>query len=213
MFNGIDYKDELNLYLVAKGIKPAGDLSMRGPADIEDAEPRIEDVAAIKSHLESNLPFHQKGYVETGTGKIYKAHFAHMPMGLEFALGADSHADQGLAYGYPKEDIKNFGKIINKELRNSAYGLVCMAKALQTGLELPLWLAYISFAPTQLDLVNNNVSKGALKQGEHFRSYIKRNNPQLADFVEKKFLENINPPDSWILLADKSYKLSWDNKK
>lgn len=100
--------------------------------------------------------------------------------------GADE--EWGIAFGYPLEAVQAYGKLINGERRDATYMDVCLAKAKQAGMKLPLWLAYLSFIPEQLDIVGNNVSASSRALGEKYQAFVRKNNPSLAEEVEKYFM-------------------------
>jgi hypothetical protein len=121
---------------------------------------------------------------------------------LEGLLSAKSDREIGLALGFPIESVEAYQKIIDGERRNGSYVSVSLAKAKQAGLELPTWLAYISFVPKNLDLINENVS--IQRFAEKYQNFVRRNNPNLAKRVEQEFLDR-EFPDSWEQKPDGGY--------
>ncbi|MGB9748544.1 MAG: hypothetical protein ACP5OZ_02910 [Candidatus Woesearchaeota archaeon] len=114
----------------------------------------------------------------------------------------------GLALGYLISAAKNFSKNIGGEIINWNYFLVSLAKAKNAGKEIPKWLAYISFVPDELDIVNNKVSEEARMLGKKYRKFVKSNNPELAKRVEEEFF-NMMLPDSWEKDSEGNYKLCY----
>jgi len=115
---------------------------------------------------------------------------------LDGLFAAKSDEEIGLSLDYPKEAVKAYGKVIGEERRDGSYAQVCLAKIKQAGVELPLWLAYLSHVPEELDLINGNVSPSSKELGEKYQTFVRNNNPELAKRVEKYFVGR-RLPDRW----------------
>jgi DnaJ-domain-containing protein 1 len=127
---------------------------------------------------------------------------------LERILRAKNNKEIGLALGYPINAVKSYLKNIDGEIRNWNYFIVSIAKARSAGKEIPKWLAYISFVPENLNILNNKVSEEARMIGKKYRNFVKKNNPELAKKVEDKFF-NMILPDSWEKDSEGNYKLCY----
>lgn len=130
---------------------------------------------------------------------------------LEKLVSAESDEEFGLALGFPVEAVNAFGKVIDGERRIGTYESVSLAKAKKAGIELPNWLAYLSFVPEKLDLINGDVSESSQELGERYRDFVRTNNPKLARKVEKDFLRK-RLPDSWEKNSKGNYKLMYKIK-
>lgn len=230
---GIDIGDELNLYLVANGLKPTslvtldplnfdGGYNIRRDRNIryihEESDRRLnsEHIQGFRVALEDlGIAYHQNGTKNWQTynqnGKPIKAERVLFWVGkdkssLERLLSADNDEEIGLALGFPIEAVKAYGEMIDGEIRDGQYQQIALAKAKQASLELPTWLSYINHIPEKLDLVSGNISQTSQALGEKYQAFVRENNPELAKRVEQHFL-NRRLPDSWERTPNGSYTL------
>lgn len=211
-------QEVLNLYLVANGLKPATEVSMRTfrCEEYEVDEERVEFEKYLdswgvvynkKEHSWRDIDENDKSVVVSSLdydiGKNQEC--------LDRLVNAETPEEKGRAYGYPEEAVQAFGKVVDGVMRDGAYVKVCMAQAEQAGVEIPTWIAYLSYVPEQLDLVNGNVSESSKALGEKHQSFVRENEPNLAKMVEEELLFDELPPTGWKLGEDGSYKLSWNN--
>lgn len=146
-----------------------------------------------------NKYIHQQANVATNTEN------------LERLCNATEAIEIGLALGYPDDAVNAFNQVIDGERRNGQYWQISKAKAKQAGLEIPIWLAYISFVPANLDILNGNISGSAEKIGTRYQSYLRENNPDLAKRVEERFRTS-RLPDSWEKQPDGSYNVTFNSR-
>ncbi|MFP4568126.1 MAG: hypothetical protein ACLFN8_04225 [Candidatus Woesearchaeota archaeon] len=118
--------------------------------------------------------------------KIYA--IAHSTEKLNNLLNAKSHEEKGLALGFPKEDVESYHKIINGQERDGIYLCKSLGEAIKANVQVPSWLAYISFIPQHLDIVNGNISVQSEELGKKYQAHIRKNNKTLAEEVEQEFL-------------------------
>ncbi len=233
---GVDIQDELNIYLVANGLKPATLITLdalhfdrdynikkdKGFIFIyEEADIKLkqEDVKQFREFLDRlNVTYYQKknenwqSYNVNGRPINVERILFYVgrdSCSLERLLNAKNDDEMGLALGYPLEDVKAYGKEIDGEKRDGQYVQVCLAKAKRNGLKLPTWLAYISHVPKDLDLINGKVSETSKALGEKYQAFVRDNNPKLAKRVEQNFL-NGELPDYWRKTPDGSYDLYFE---
>lgn len=219
--------DDLNLYLVSQGIKPATIISLDPvnkqlehylEVQIEDSASKLlqkispAEVNAFCKHLDELCLFYsykgQEYSIENmtlGRGVYYTFKIGKDKPSLQAVVNASTDEQMGLACGYPLEAVRAFNKVRNGEFRNGTYLQVCIAKAKKAGIELPMWLAYISHVPEELDFLNGNISKTSKLLGEKYQLYVSKNNPELAKKVETLFL-NMMLPENWEKLPDGKYK-------
>ncbi len=228
----IDIIDELNLYLVVCGLKPASlvtldPLNFDEGYDIrrkenmsynEEPDMRLkpEHINQFRKFLEDlGVPYHQNGTENWQTynesGKPIQAESILFQVGkdkssLERLLNAKNDGEIGLVLGFPVEAVKAYGKMIDGEIRDGQYAQISLAKAKQAGLELPTWLAYINHIPEDLDLVGGNVSETSQALGKKYQAFVRENNPELAKRVEQHFL-NRRLPDFWEKTPNGSYAI------
>ena len=132
---------------------------------------------------------------------------------LQLLVNAKNDYDIGIALGYPEEAVKNYLKVINGERRDGTYSQVSIAKAKQASIPISILLAYISYVPEQLDIVNNDISQTTKKLGETYQNYTTKNHPGLARIVEVEF-KNTHLPIKWIKNIKWQYKISyWPENK
>lgn len=230
---GIDIVDELSLYLMTNGLKPASlvtldPLLLDGEYNITHKENTMfiyegSDIKLKPKHITQfrefldklDVAYHQN---KTKTWQTYNED--EKPIQVEeilFQVGKDESSLEklldakndeaiGLALGFPLEAAKAYQTTINGELRDGNYLQISLAKTKQAGLELPTWLAYINHVPEDLDLVGGNVSKTTQALGETYQVFVRENNPALAKRVEQHFLDR-RLPDQWKLNSDGIYTI------
>jgi hypothetical protein len=228
---GLDLGDELNLYLTANGLKPASlvvldplnfkegygirkkenYIQLRGESDMKLSSQDVED---FRKSLEGSGLYYNQNKIENRQiynekGKPINSEWILFQVGkdepsLKRLLDARTDEETGLALGYPIEAVKAYNKQVNNEIRNGQYFQVSLAKAKKAGLEIPRWLAYISHVPEELDLVEGKVSETSQILGEKYQSFVRKNNPTLAEKVEEHFL-NRPYPSKWEKNPDGSY--------
>ncbi|MBS1267230.1 MAG: hypothetical protein MAG795_01202 [Candidatus Woesearchaeota archaeon] len=235
----LSVRDELNLYLVVNGLKPAAIIGLdpidqrigQEPELIEepelgvpmklyrarpDAIVKFEEILgnngiASKHWTESK---DQTGYDSDGRVNkvwrrmLHKAYIGSDQVALERLLTADSDEEIGLALGFPIEAVSAFNHVIEGVCRDGQYDQAQKAKAVQAGLKLPTWLAYISFVPDQLDIVTGDISQSSREVGENYHSFVKENNPNLAKRVEEHFLQR-KLPNEWEMEPNGSYTVTF----
>ncbi len=231
--------DELSLYLVVNGLKPAAMIGLdpidqrigQEPELTEEPElgvpmylyrARPDAIAEFEEILGNNgiASEHwtesndQTGYDSDGrVNKVWRKMLQEACIGsdqvaLERLLTAESHEEIGLALGFPIEAVRAFNQIIDGVYRDGKYAQVQKAKAVQAGLELPAWLAYISFVPDQLDIVTGDTSQSSREVGEKYCSFVREHNPDLAKRVEEHFSQH-KLPDEWQMGPNGSYKITF----
>ena len=233
---GIDIVDELNLYLMTEGLKPASlvtldPLHLDGKYNIKHEENTMfiyedSDIKLTPEHITQfrdvldkiDVAYHQN---KTKTWQTYNEDGKSINVeeilfrvgkdksSLENVLDAQNDNAIGLALGFPLEAAKAYKTNINDELRDGNYIQASLAKAKQAGLELPTWLAYINHVPENLDLVGGNVSKTTQALGEAYQFFVRNNNPELAERVEHHFLDR-KIPDQWKLTPGGIYTIQFN---
>jgi len=235
LVQGVRVDDELCLYLVANGLKPASIIEInpmffdkgykikkveRGFEIYED-----EDIRIKKEHVDDFLKFlkdNELNFVPISAKMYDTLNEDNQPIKYEsmtFNVGknkpslaklvdANEKKEIGLALGYPQEAVDAFTKIIDGERIDGYYILVNLAKAKQAGLEIPTWLAYINFIPERMDIVGGNISPTAKFIGLERQAYVRVNNPDLANRVESCFL-NKKLPKSWQKARDSGYDINF----
>lgn len=222
--------DKLDIYLVSNRLKPASLVSIwqKDPKEAlilngeKEEEPlgifnllfqngclAYDREARSLLHNMAELQYRVNPANNASNCHLYVADCSDNLARLIQAEEIDRDEQWGIAFGYPLEAVQAYDKIINRERRNATYMDVCLAKAKQAGMKLPLWLAYLSFIPEQMDIVGNNVSAPSKALGEKYQAFVRKNNPQLAEEVEKYFMSQLLP-DSWVLQPDGSYELHSD---
>ncbi len=197
--------NELELYLVLNGLKPAARFELdviacKEKEKIEKAKlARDDKVKSLKLGLdELSLPYsvtnEVKDYMDS-IGAYYNlisVYIASNRKNLEMLVNANNDEEEGIALGYPAEAVKAFGNTINGEERNGTYLVNSMQNAENAGISIPSWLAYISFVPEQLDLVSGKISKSSETLGNKYQEFVRANNPELAKRVEARFYKLVS---------------------
>lgn len=220
-------KDELNLYLVANNLKPATTITAhpyernyedekqeelawrflegRDIAGLQAYEDLCSRISGIKTLLSADFQHYMARGINTRNFPITVSFdVATSEDNLERLFLAGNDIRYGFAYGYPEEAVHAFSKVIDGVKRNGTYFSVCLARAKRLGIELPLWLAYISFVPDRMDIASGDVSMSSRQLGERYMKFVRANNPSLAEKVEKYFKEE-PLPERWCKLRDGSY--------
>ncbi len=235
---GLHVRDELALYLVANRLKPSGiinldpcfldefywtmkkdnTISYNNDSDIKLKNKNVLDFNKILKSL--NVVYKQDGAdydiiynenkrpIEIETLFFYIGSNKENLERLIRALLSLNNNNIGLALGYPIEASYSFNKVINYEKHNFNYFRVSLAKAKQSGVKIPMWLSYIFHVPEELDLVHGKVSESSKELGELYQNFVRNNNPNLAERVEKHFL-SINFPIKWKKTKKQSYWVSY----
>ncbi len=231
-------KDELNIYLVANALRPASLIDIHptrnpfrkratksedhigsthyttfglAPEDLQSFRAKLDQLGIVYESVKRQ-EIHTFKDPQGGYERIIKVldefKIASDRENLETLLSAQGSQQFGRALGFPEEAVMAFKRVIDGELRNWSYVMVCLAKAKNAGMALPTWLAYLSFTPEQLDLVGGKVSASSEVLGKHYQDFVRNHHPELAERVEKTFLE-INLPNSWELMRGGGYSLTF----
>lgn len=197
---GLEPGEELNLYLVANGFKPATTIVVK---HFYGYEPGAESEIVLQyrdTFDRMGLKYEERldEFVITDNGKEIKSATLGFDVGkcqenLDALRNAKTSEEVGLAYGYPKEAAEAFQKVIDGEPRDGQYFQISLAKAKEAGIDIPSWLAYISHVPEQLNLVGGDVSVSSKELGERYQSFVRTHNPTLAERVEKTFMDKNLP--------------------
>ncbi|MDI6737542.1 MAG: hypothetical protein QME12_03425 [Nanoarchaeota archaeon] len=207
--------DELNIYLVQRHLKPSCFLGLTLLEHKESFETILKKKKLLFNAKEYNIELKRsiKEPLDSPPFMLsVKYGIGNSRENLERLVQAKSHEEMGLALGYPEEAAKSYEKIINGIKRNAAYVLVEMAKAVNAGIEIPSWLAYLSYAVEEIDLINGKVSPSSEKLGKEYQRYVRRHNPRLAIMVED-FFNKIELPDRWELAKSGEYEIKYPKEK
>ena len=191
--------NELELYLVLNGLKPAAWFALTGiychdkVALRGAALSRKEYEKTLSCELDKlHLPYAVTREIsrESTGSYVYNTYIsiATNEKTLKSLLKASKRQDNeeiGKALGYPLDASKAFDKTINAD---DFYKSIKNAK--DAGIQIPSWPAYISFVPERFDLVNKSVSKSSEVLGKKYREFVRDKNPGLAKRVEDFFYEN-----------------------
>lgn len=201
--------DELNIYLVRHHLKPACFLGISSPEYRDEFESLLNKGNLLFNATEHSIELKQRGSEILDSPPFalsVKYEIGNSRENLERLVNAKSDEEMGLALGYPEEAVKAYNKVINGKLRDGGYNLVCLAEAEKAGIEIPSWLAYLSYAVEELDLVNGNISKSSEALGKKYQRYVRKHNIKLARRAEEYFTQ-IELPDGWILTENGKYEL------
>lgn len=226
--------DELTLYLVASGIRPAGTVTLKREK-YEQAErslpgitlatirPRRQDLEAFNKLLDdAGVEYHLSTARSSAAlcrkylripKRIETQLFPLAAIGrdrqsLERVLCAGSDLERGIAFGYPEGAARAYLATVEGERRDDHAVRVALARARAAGISPPPWLAYIHFIPEYLDLVNGHIPPESERIGTKHMEFVRRGRPRLAERVEQHFL-GAALPDSWQLHADGSHTLTY----
>ncbi|MEM2121270.1 MAG: hypothetical protein QXU20_01250 [Candidatus Woesearchaeota archaeon] len=216
--------DELNLYLTSNKLKPASIIDLDVYISVDSKEKLNEEISNLELRINKffknqNVVYSIKNYYKLKENFEEKSDEGVYHKRLEFYVAKDyfslkrllrarSDEEKGIALGYPMKSVIYFSKNIDGEVRNWNYFVVSIAKAKKAGIEIPRWLAYISFIPDNLDFLNKNVSYEARILGKKYRRFVKKNNPELAKRVEECFFSMVLP-DSWEKDSEGNYVLCY----
>lgn len=230
---GVMVTDELNIYLVANHLKPATEfmLSIRGfwhpQAKLEESD--VKKFCNLLKQLglhysgqtyqvcqppgekpKPGLPLKDKTLLTLPTNvriKCIEIYIGKTKKDLEDLEKAQTAAEFGKAYGFPKEAIASYNKKVKGIVRDGIYQIVKETEAKRAGIKVPSWLYYISHVPEELDIINNHISKSSEALGKKYERFVKEHNPSLARRLEKFIEENKSKPDSWTLGKDGRYRM------
>lgn len=228
---------ELNIYLVANHLKPASEIVL-GIWHYKKLKEKLEESDVKKfcnllkrlglyysgrtyqicqppgERPKPGLPLKDKSLStlpENVRIKCIEIYIGKTKKDLEKLEKAQTAAEFGKAYGFPKEAIAAYNKKVNGIVRDGVYQMVKEAEAERAGIEIPSWLYYISHVPEELEIVNGNISKSSESLGKKYERFVKRHNPDLARRLEKFIEENKSRPDKWILGKDGRYLMHFKN--
>mgnify|MGYP006411790707 FL=1 len=221
--NGLKMQDELNLYLVSEGIKPASiidldptffqyvdgyDIEVRGGNNLifskEDMRVRTQDIFEFKNILvESDVEHKFESFWNFPKVNVYgdqiSVNSCNFYIGmdkfcLDSLVNAKTHSEKGLALGYPLDDVAAFQDQINKPIMAARFYRE-LQYAGEVGIERPTWLAYLSHMPNRFNLLEDDVSGKFRNLGMMYRQFVCENNPLLAIRVEKNFFKELKELD------------------
>jgi hypothetical protein len=213
----LESKEELNVYLVSRDLKPAATIEMRPaipmyrPFAEEEFDYDLQDNVMVLSPdflraFDSDLVRRKIQYCHRNEDQLF-SHNMHddddnfveniLMKGVSFFIGstaenlsrlreAQSDLETGLALGYPLEAVQAYNTR-QKGGQRDAHFFMALVKARLAQIQIPDWLAYISHAPEQLDLVSGDVSPSSKALGERYMDHVRRHNPTLATKVESNF--------------------------
>ena len=211
-------KDYMNLVLVANDLKPATETGFQKSYGHNHCIPRlisIEDerrdyipkkVKRLHDHkivieqfpllyitqfFENSIDCDFLGCNETYFNEGVQFYVAKDDYLLHKLLNAKSDREKGEAYGFPKEAIEFFANPLRKGCGAAAEMYRNIEYAIENGIPIPSWLAYISHVPEKTDFINNDVSESSRDLGQKYQSFIKQNHPDLAKMVEENFITRL----------------------
>jgi len=178
-------KEELEIYLTQIGLKPA---CLLGRCLTKKGIVRKDRVSFPEEGREllKNIgkPFCERANIYHGE-MMLNFYVGRNEKFLDRLVNANTDPELGLALGYPLDATESFLKSIEGEVRTWEYVYNQIRKTIGTNIPIPDWIAYISHVPAYFDLVNGIVSESSKMQGEFYESYVRRNNPRLAERVLK----------------------------
>ncbi len=204
-------KEELSLFLVSAGAKPAAHMSVltqaSNAAELEAFRGKIESLLSVFGikyetspdccYVSSKNPY---GYLELAVAKCEE--------NLDLLKNAQSDSDYGRAYGYPREAVEIFidpGDKIHG-LRGYHYHN-CLADARRMGVEIPMAAAFIFHVPARWEIKGGSVVLDGESEllGKRYLELTKEKNPELASRVEAEFIRQLDER----IRADRSIKDSF----
>lgn len=233
--------DELNLYLVVNGLKPATIINLSSFSSSLNGRVKNEEldggVRYVTFYLDPSIVDYLRKYLDDlglkykdlnheniaeswgsqGEKIMHEVRHDHAfyvssnQVDLERLISAKDDRERGLALGFPVESVEAYKQVIDGERRGGHYVPVALAKAKQLGMELPTWLAYISFIPEMFDLINGKISSSSQQLAERYQHFVKQHNPDLANRIEQHFLDR-KLPDRWEKARDGGYACEYDFK-
>lgn len=217
--NILDLKDELNLYLTVHKLKRASYLNpnlRNNPSKAKSIITLIKNSTELKE-LEDvftacDLEYQLDVKKTPNSNYVLEYLVATNENYLNKLIIAKNDVELGLALGYPREDVQSFRQLVNGERRIWSTDLVAFARAKKRGIKIPSWIAYISFIPKILDLVNNKISESAMRVGKRYQNFVRENNPELGERIEEYF-HNHWLPQSWLKLPNGEYYFKYQRQK
>ena len=236
--DGLYVKNYLNTYLVANNMKPATEigftrsyghthstLAIRSIDEIQaEYAPikarRIAEHTALldkfslvysKDNAIRVIPCDYTACKDKHIVDSTKFFVAKEKFALDRLMNAKSDREQGIAFGFPIEDIEAFENWNSSRHVNAAEMYRNIEDATDRNISIPSWLAYLSHVPSKIDIVSENISESSKKQGVLFRDFVRKNNPSLAVLVEKDFSDTLpsrtvtNPDGSIVLVYGGKY--------
>jgi len=199
---GLSPQDELNLYLVANGLKPASELILMShfyetpkeklnKKDLDDFKKLLESLG-VRYNVMGNtfgLSWPLDPFLSVFIGRNEKD--------LRGLLEAKTDEEIGIALGYPKKAVRAYGKKVEGIVRNGKYEVVSAYEAEKSG-KLPSWVAYISHVPEEADYLKGSIAKSSQSLGRRYEKFVKSNNPGLAKRVEEQHRNRMRP-EEWRL--------------
>ncbi len=173
-------QDRLNLYLVARGIKPSSTITAL--ADYNALEPaynalrKIVRPAIYKIDGEVCLID-----VAPSIGKLVR---------LMAASRSGDHGRRGRAYGFPKDSVAAYVEGTQKGDYFVAYWMM-LANAISLGIPIPIELAYLSYVPNGC-IIHDKLSDQSLRLGARYRQTVIQGYPGLAAEVENNFINSLS---------------------
>ncbi|MFT4311060.1 MAG: hypothetical protein ACMXX7_00355 [Candidatus Woesearchaeota archaeon] len=157
-----------------------------------------ESISLYNSRMYNNI------VLEIKNNKIPVFYIAKSNQNLERLTNAKTPKEKGLAFGFPKEAVDSYNKVIDGERRDGTYFAVSLGRAKKAGVDIPSWLAYVNYVPGQLDLVNGNISTSTFELATKYQRFVRENNSELAKLVEEEFFQR-DIPVKWEKMPDFSY--------
>lgn len=204
----LSVQEELDLFLTIRGVKPACSVEIdrgKNPGALGCF------VAAVQLgyYLLNEDVFFRYGFKTSfyGEGFHYNFKVGSTRCCLALLTLSRGNIETGIALGYPQEAIDSYQKVIDGVRRDTGYLHFWLSLARQAEVDIPTWLAYISFIPERLDLDGGDVSQTSRELGELYQAFVRRENPSLAGRVEADFQERIRSlPTAWrVDERDRSY--------
>jgi hypothetical protein len=201
--------DELNIYLVRHHLKPSCFFDISSPEYRDCFESLMKKRDLFLNATEHSIELKQRGREILDSPPFMlsiKYELGNSKENLERLVRAKGDEELGLALGYPEEAVRAYNKVIDGKLRDGGYNLVCLAKAKKAGIEIPSWLAYLSYVIEELDLINGKISKSSEALGKKYQLYMRKHNINLARRAEEYFTQ-INLPKRWVLTESGKYEI------
>lgn len=193
-------KDELNFYLTMHGLKPASDITPRGHIQGFVYEYGFGGLKKLCNSLfEKQLQKKNAPFVNEGECFLIGSNSEN----LEKLVKAEGSFDAGLALGYPLDAVE-----YNCNLpRGYEPEKVKLAKARDTEIKVPSWMAYLSFIMGDFDLAQKRFPETGKELGIRYQRFTRENYPRLAKRIEKEFKKGELLPEEWKLLENGDYKM------
>ncbi|MBI3033940.1 hypothetical protein HYY72_02175 [Candidatus Woesearchaeota archaeon] len=179
---GVGVCDELNLYLVAEGLKPAAIVSVAKGYSVRSVKQgSIVGVYADTPDLGVGDFLLRQLMADSQFALVLGRDYHHFSGAKDFYVGfngalerlasAKTDEERGLALGFPEPAVRAYSAavVVDGEVRDGSFLQRRLWSALIEGVELPSWLAYISFVPEELDIVHGQVSRQSRMLGERYK--------------------------------------------